>query len=189
MDRRQVILDATMKVVVEVGLRATTIALISKKSKMSAGVIYHYFCSKEEIIHTVFKQLEEQFHTMLLRDNPLEKPIMECYKVLWIGTYRFAVANPTKAEYMDRYRHSAYALDRCSVGREQFLEKLKAKNLSSVEGGELLDVPIETIYAMTNHVALEIARIKISGKDPFKSMTIDSLAEAVVKSILITKLS
>lgn len=184
MDRRQVILDATMKVVVEVGLRATTIALISKKSKMSAGVIYHYFRSKEEMIHEVFSQLEEQFHTLLLKDKPLDKTIMECYKALWIGTYQFAVANPKQAEYMDRYRHSAYYKDRASDGKKVLLEQLMIKNRSSIEAGELLDIPIETIYAMTNHVALEVARIRISGLDPFKSMSLESLAEAVVKGIL-----
>jgi len=48
--RRQQLIDATIEVVAEVGLRGATINLISKKAGMSSGIISHYFGGKHALI-------------------------------------------------------------------------------------------------------------------------------------------
>lgn len=184
MDRKGVILEATMKVVVEHGLRGTTISQISKQAKMSAGVIYHYYASKEEIIHQLHKKLEDEYRSFVMKENPLELSIAACYKSIWISTYYFAISEPIKMEFIERYHNSAYFKDSIANARREMLEKLEEKNKISVEKGELKDLPIETIYAMTGRVAIEIAKIKQKGHDPFRGYPIETLAESVVRSIL-----
>jgi TetR/AcrR family fatty acid metabolism transcriptional regulator len=50
-NRRTIILQATLDLVAEYGLLNTTISLIARQAKSSPGIIYHYFESKNDIIH------------------------------------------------------------------------------------------------------------------------------------------
>lgn len=185
MGRKSAILEATMQVVVEHGLRGTTISQISKAANMSSGIIYHYYASKEEIIHQLYKQVEDEYRSCVMRRKPLELPIAECYKSIWLSTYDFAISEPIKMAFIERYHNSAYFKDSIATARREMLGKLEQKNRESVKKGELKDLPIETVYAMTGRVAVEIAKIKLAGHDPFRDYDVESLAEAVVKSILL----
>lgn len=55
--RRQQLIDATIETVAEVGLKATTIQLISKKAGMSSGIISHYFGGKQALIEASVRYL------------------------------------------------------------------------------------------------------------------------------------
>lgn len=55
--RKQQLIDATIEVVAEVGLHATTISLISKKAGLSSGIIAHYFGGKQGLIEATMRYL------------------------------------------------------------------------------------------------------------------------------------
>ena len=48
--KRDAILDAMLDIVVERGFHDAPMSLVAQRSGASAGVIYHYFASKEDII-------------------------------------------------------------------------------------------------------------------------------------------
>ena len=55
--KRDAILDAMLDIVVERGFHDAPMFLIVQRSGASAGFIYHYFSSKEEIIHAVYESI------------------------------------------------------------------------------------------------------------------------------------
>lgn len=55
--RRKQLIDATIDVIAEVGLHATTISLISKKAGLSTGIISHYFGGKQSLIESTMRYL------------------------------------------------------------------------------------------------------------------------------------
>lgn len=55
--RRQQLIDATIDVVAEVGLKSTTINLIAKKAGLSSGIISHYFGGKQALIEATVRYL------------------------------------------------------------------------------------------------------------------------------------
>jgi AcrR family transcriptional regulator len=54
--KRDAILNAMLDVVVERGFHEAPMPLISERSRASAGVIYHYFASKEEIAYHFYRK-------------------------------------------------------------------------------------------------------------------------------------
>lgn len=184
MDRKEVILYTMMKLVEELGLKGSTISQLAKRAKLSPGIIYHYYESKDEIIHQLYKNIEEEFVERVIQKNPLELPIKECYKAIWLSAYEYSIQNPQEMHYIESYQNSAYFKDSISTARNEFLSKLQEKNKKCVINGELKDLPIETIYAMTGRVAIEIAKISIAGKDPFHIYQVDEIAESVVNGIM-----
>ena len=61
---RQQIIDAAFLEFANEGYSRTSIATVAKKAKVSKGLIYHYFGSKEEILEAIFDQLVEMGHQM-----------------------------------------------------------------------------------------------------------------------------
>lgn len=51
-ERKQQIMAAAMKVFADNGLKLTKISMIAKEAGVSHGLLYHYFSSKDEVLHT-----------------------------------------------------------------------------------------------------------------------------------------
>nr|WP_297348690.1 transcriptional regulator BetI [uncultured Glaciecola sp.] len=71
--RRQQLIDATIHVVAEVGLKGATINLISKRAGMSSGIISHYFGSKQALIEASVQYLLSQLKLEHSPDNPYDR--------------------------------------------------------------------------------------------------------------------
>lgn len=56
---RQQIINAAFELFANEGYSKTSIAEVAKKAKVSKGLIYHYFSSKEHILEAIFDQLME----------------------------------------------------------------------------------------------------------------------------------
>ena len=54
MDKRTAILQATFDLVAERGFHQTPMSLVAKRSGVSAGIIYHYFDNKEDLIRQLY---------------------------------------------------------------------------------------------------------------------------------------
>ena len=51
LERKQQMMRAAIKVFAENGIRLTKISMIAKEAGVSHGLLYHYFDSKEEVLH------------------------------------------------------------------------------------------------------------------------------------------
>lgn len=55
-DRRQAILDAAVKVFAERGFHACRVSDIADRAGVAYGLLYHYFDSKDAVLHTLFSE-------------------------------------------------------------------------------------------------------------------------------------
>ena len=107
-DRQQIILDATLELVAMHGLLGTSVSKISKHAESSPGILYHYFDSKDEIIHTLYRNTFHEMMTYLVDGLDLDQPCLERYKRLWLRNYQFHIANPAKTIFIEQYKNSSY---------------------------------------------------------------------------------
>ena len=56
LDRRQVIIDATLEVARERGLGATTVREVATRMETSSGLVHHYFDSMDDVLAAAFEQ-------------------------------------------------------------------------------------------------------------------------------------
>jgi TetR/AcrR family transcriptional regulator, fatty acid metabolism regulator protein len=56
MDKRRLLLDAATKVFAERGYHACRVGDIAAEAGVAYGLLYHYFRSKEQVLHTIFRE-------------------------------------------------------------------------------------------------------------------------------------
>lgn len=73
--RRRQIVDAARRCVIEQGFHKTTMADVIRESGLSAGAVYGYFKSKEEIVAAIAEEalstVDELFEKILASEKPL----------------------------------------------------------------------------------------------------------------------
>jgi AcrR family transcriptional regulator len=73
--RRAQIVEAARRCVIEQGFHKTTMADVIRESKLSAGAVYGYFKSKDEIVAAIaddaLSSIDELFEGILASDEPL----------------------------------------------------------------------------------------------------------------------
>ena len=55
-DKRRLLLDAATKVFAERGYHESRVGDIANEAGVAYGLLYHYFGSKEEVLHTIFRE-------------------------------------------------------------------------------------------------------------------------------------
>ena len=68
MDKRELLLEAATKLFVERGLHATPTSVISKEAGVSAGILFHYFKTKDDLIDELYVSIKKEYTSSILND-------------------------------------------------------------------------------------------------------------------------
>lgn len=71
--RRQQLIDATITVIAQVELQATTLQLISKEAGLSSGIVSHYFGGKQGLIEATVRYLLSELRLHKQHETPLQR--------------------------------------------------------------------------------------------------------------------
>jgi AcrR family transcriptional regulator len=93
-DKRTAILEATMKLISENGFHGTAMSQVVRESGVSAGTIYHYFESKDELIDELYKTIKRDFAETVLGDFDKSQPLRVQLKYLFESTFRYYIQRP-----------------------------------------------------------------------------------------------
>ncbi len=105
-DKRTAILETTLTLISERGFHNTPMSLIAKTSGVSAGIIYHYFANKEELINELYKEIKLEYIRATLADYSEEISVKERFYSMWNNFMRYSLNNPTKLIFLDQFENS-----------------------------------------------------------------------------------
>ncbi len=120
------VLEATLRLISEKELQATSMALISKESGISTGNIYHYFDSKEAIINELYKGLVAFHSEQILKGFYSNEPMKARFQRIWRNFIQFGIDYSKGFQFIEQYSFSPYISD-----------KVKKEALKGVWCGEL----------------------------------------------------
>ncbi len=109
MDKRESIIEAMLDLVVERGFHNAPMSLVAKRARVSAGVIYHYFSSKEDIIHAVFVRNKDLKQRQIMDGYESGAPLKESFCRIFENTYNFYRLNRREARFYELYENSPFA--------------------------------------------------------------------------------
>lgn len=188
MDRRDAILDATLDLIAEQGLQNAPMSQVAKRSRASAGVIYHYFESKDAIIAELYRRTKKQFaaalvqhapHTYVDDEGALQRG--EHWKRVWLNAFAFYVEHPRETAFLAQCENSPYHQEAETIDDNFTLlfEMIRA----DIDAGRIRPLPFEVFYDLSIGVALSLAKRQISQGMHFDTPLLEAVAEACWRAV------
>lgn len=177
-EKREAILETMLDLVVKRGLHDAPMSALARKSGASPGVIYHYFPSKEDLLHAVYERVGATKREALLKGYSDGMSAHEALLHIWLNAYEFYRTHKREALFLDQYLSSPY----CRTAEQDenpLLKRIVRWMRPKKHGGVMRDLPPEAIESLTLGLAASLARAQ---KD-FSKSTLKEIAETVWKAI------
>jgi len=166
MTKRQQIIETTVQLVAEMGLYATTMALIIKESNVAAGTIYHYFKSKDELIQTVYYELREEMGKAFIQNMDNAMPYKEKFFLIWKNLFYYFKDHPQKFQFIEHYASSPLEKNEVTEINQRHYQPAIDFIRKGIEMGYLRTLPesfiIQLIFA---HVSVAVRMILFDESD------------------------
>ncbi|HEY4051160.1 MAG TPA: TetR/AcrR family transcriptional regulator [Acidobacteriaceae bacterium] len=161
-DKREAILQAMLELVAERGFHDAPMSLVAKRAGTSAGIIYHYFASKDELIRALYLHVKAKMGQFLVEGQIAGMSAEQAFRRVWINAYGFYRTHHQEVKFLDQYENSPYCgtpsdVDALVRQDENFALLVKLFRPRS-SGGLLKDLPREALYELSVGVAARLAK-------------------------------
>lgn len=176
-DKREAILLAALELIAQNGLQHTPMSQIATHAGVSAGIIYHYFASKEELIQALYRRVKSDIARAVLVIDPQQLSLPEQFSLLWTRMFRYCVAHPQEIVFLEQYESSpAWQPREEAVFEEeaafyQLLQEYRTQGL-------LKNLPTAAFQELTMGVATRLARDSAAGLLTVDDEVLASIAKA-----------
>ena len=147
--KRDAILDAMLDLVVERGFHDAPMSLLAQRSGASAGVIYHYFASKEEIIQALFERTRLLKIEALVGDFSPEQDPHESFVRGCIKLYTFYRKHKREMRFYEQYEHAGFACKPEPAQNDERVAAFTRRFSNQSKGGVLNEWPVDVLEEVT----------------------------------------
>jgi TetR/AcrR family transcriptional regulator, repressor of fatR-cypB operon len=162
-DKREAILRAMLELVAEHGFHGAPMSLLAKRAGASAGIIYHYFPSKDELIRALYLDVKAKMGKFLVDGQMADMPAEQVFKRVWMKAYHFYRTHQQEMRFLDQYENSPYCGSTPEVEalmqQDERLALLVNLFRPKSAGGLLKELPREALSELTVGVAARLAKM------------------------------
>ena len=183
-DKREAILEAMLTLVAERGFHDAPMSMVAKRARVSAGIIYHYFPSKDELIRALYLHVKTKMGEFLAEGQIAAMPVEQAFKQVWMNAYRFYRTHQQELRFLEQYENSPY----CGTSPEE-IEALVRQNQNyalllnlfrpASGGGPLKDLPPEALQELSLGVASRLAK----RAKPLEKNVLETIASACWQAV------
>lgn len=153
MNKRDLILNAALKLFVDNGFHGTATSKIALEAGVANGTLFQYFKTKDELVVALYLHLKEELGSYTIKHTQNDSGLKEAVRSQILSTLYWALENPLKFRYIQQMHSSPY-IEKVD---QEVLNKQLEPHLSlirkGVKQGVLKSLPVELLYAlMSNQV-------------------------------------
>lgn len=177
-DKRAAILDATLDLISKHGFHGTPMSKVAKQAGVSAGIIYHYFENKDDLIDELYRAVKSDFGVAISAGYDEQLPLREQFRRVWINAMRYFMQHPKETVFMEQYAKSPY--HRAEIEAEvlvhylpiiQFVERARREQI-------IKDLPDQMLYTLTFEVISMLAQKHVDGQLEITDALIEQAVDA-----------
>jgi AcrR family transcriptional regulator len=184
-DKRTLILQATLDLIAEEGWLGAPMAKVAKRAGVSAGIIYHYFANKDDLIRALYAQIKKQWSASVVAGDALNAPYPDHLVQLWLNSYHFYVQHPKEALFIEQYENSPtyeHAWDDM-IAEDEAMQSLAMLLQADFDAGHITPRPLVVFYDMTIGVAMSLAKRTIRQEASLTSAELHAIAHDICQSV------
>jgi AcrR family transcriptional regulator len=183
-DKQTAIFQATLDLIAERGFHDTPMSLITKRSGVSTGIIYHYFDNKDDLIQQLYQRIKKRYAQALMAGEVTTLPYPDHLVRLWRNAYGYYIHHPKEAAFLEQYENSPYGHDfDFDADTNPDYAAMAGMIMGDVEAGHIRPMPLEVMYEMTLGVAAGLAKRSISSGVRLDAEMLDWIARALCRAL------
>ncbi len=148
MEKKQKILNTTIRLITEQGFHATPMSQIAREAEVAAGTIYHYFSSKEELIQVIYEQLAEEIDAVIQEVDDPEMTVEQRFYEIWLNVFRYFIGNQEKFLFLEQFNHSPFQQETAGRFHGRLLQNMRDWYQKANTDSVLIDLPENLISAL-----------------------------------------
>ncbi|HEY9128061.1 MAG TPA: TetR/AcrR family transcriptional regulator [Acidobacteriaceae bacterium] len=158
--KRDAILEALLEIVVERGFHDAPMSLIVRRSGASAGVIYHYFASKDAMIAALYERIRARKIEAFLGEFDAEREPCEVFVQTFVKLYGFYREHQREMRFYELCEQAGFACTEKSDVKDERAAAFARRFAGKSHGGVLKDWPYEVIGELTFGLVSRLASQK-----------------------------
>jgi len=182
-NKRTAILEATLRLISKHGFHGTAMSKVAKEAGVSAGIIYHYFDSKDDLMDELYRHIKRNFGRAIVEkfdpNQPLKVQIRQMLGLM-IGYY---IQRPLESAFVEQYTRSPYFSPDIEEEVAQYYTPLLQSFQRAQQEMIIKDFPAPVIATLTLDVATSLAQKHAAGlftlTDELIEQVIDACWEAI----------
>jgi AcrR family transcriptional regulator len=182
-DKRTAILDATLRLIAEKGFHGTAMSKVAKEAGVSAGIIYHYFSSKDDLIVELYKELKRKFADSILANFDEAKPLIAQIRQVFEDTFRYSLKYPRESAFMAQYSTSPYYRPEVYEEVMQYFIPIAVSFTRAQQEMLIKDLPLEVVAALSFDMASTLAKKQTVGLIALNEELIQKIINALWDAI------
>jgi AcrR family transcriptional regulator len=107
--KQQAIIDATVKLVNEIGFVACSVAKIAAEAGVSPATLYVYYQNKEDLLISTYIGIKQEMSAAILHDLDTRQPLRDIFKSLWFNTFEFVTTKHSYYQFTEQFANSPYS--------------------------------------------------------------------------------
>ena len=107
-DKRELIIEAALKLFCEHGFQNTSTALISKEAGVATGTLFLYFPTKEALINALYMEAKKELNAYLKEGITKQKTTKLKLHHVWIRANEWAIDNQYAFKFIHMFSSSPY---------------------------------------------------------------------------------
>lgn len=162
-DKRGAILDAALSLIAERGFHNTPVSKIADVSGVSAGIIYHYFDSKDELIQELYREVKLGMLQSMTDGYSTDLPYHDRFDLLWVNAIRHIISHPNDAAFLDQFESSSYMEPTLPEAVLVEIELITGFYSDGVAEGVLKNLPESVLLSLSTGVAASLVKQHLAG--------------------------
>jgi AcrR family transcriptional regulator len=177
-DKRAAILDAALHLISLHGFHGAPMSKVASEAGVSAGIIYHYFASKDELIDQLYITVKRQFMAAILADHDPDLPMREQIHRLLRNAIQYFMQHSEHTTFVEQFVRSPYnrpEIEQVVMGGFEMLNEMieQARQQQIIK-----DLPDPVLYSLTLDVASSVAQKHSAGLLDLTDATIEQIVNA-----------
>ncbi|MEM7119171.1 MAG: TetR/AcrR family transcriptional regulator [Chloroflexota bacterium] len=182
-DKRQAILDATLTLISERGFHGTAMSQVAKEAKVSTGIIYHYFASKDELISELHLAIKHKIARATMQNFDLNEPVKRQIQQFLRNAIRYSIWHPQESAFIEPYDRSPYQHKEVDAEVSRYYTAMIACFEQAKKEQIIKDLPIPIIYLFTMGIATSLGQKHASGQLELTDTLIEQVIETSWEAI------
>jgi len=151
MDKRDLIINAALRLFVENGFHGTATSKIAQEAGVANGTLFQYFKTKDELIISLYIHFKGELSDYIAKNTVDNKGIKEKIKTQVLSSLFWALDHPAKFRFIEQFQTSPYL---GQIGQDEINKQIEphlALIQTAIKQGVIKKLPPDLVYTLMIH--------------------------------------